>query len=60
MCIDYLSFKSRSMNLFLKGGSMLFLCLEGDRSVFLSLCVDSEYLVQPGEVKDIIHNILTE
>lgn len=60
MRIDYLSFKSASMNLFLKGRSVLFLCLEGARYVYLVLCVDSEYLVQPGEIKDIIHNVFTE
>lgn len=57
-CIDYLSFKSASMNLSLMGKTgdvfCFFLALKAGYVQFVS-----ENLGQPGEIKDITHNIST-
>ncbi len=60
-CIDCLSFKSASMNLSLMGetraGSCFFLALKAG---YVQFVLNGEYSGQPGEIKDIIHNVFTE
>ncbi len=60
-CIDCLSFKSASMNPSLMGETRESLCFFlAFKAGYVQFVLDSEYLGQPGEIKDIIHNVFTE